>query len=504
MQPSSLYFAIFLGVVTVLYFFTPFRFRWLVLLAASCYFYLTWSPEYILFITVSILINFYLGLQIERSTLPGNRKIYLIIGLAINLLALIYFKYTLFLAQQIAVVLSWFNSLLAFPLPRIPPPPVGISFYTFQVIAYLLDINTGLQKSETRIGKFALFTTFFPLQISGPIERAKNLLPQFSRPTAFLDSETALGLKRMAWGVFKKIVIADRLAIFVDQVFNHPKDFNGFPVILAVIFFAFQLYCDFSGYTDIVLGAARILGYQLSENFNKPYFASSIQNFWNSWHISLSSWVRDYIFFPLRRRLLRQRSLPQWVTQISPPLITMLVIGIWHGANWTFVVWGLLHGSYLVVENRFRPRLDAHFMQPGSRIVSNLYSLFQTGFTFALVCFGWVFFRANSIGEALVLLGNITRLNISYYFSAIRALDLTGVLKPFVFDGGLDQNNLLLSIFLIVFLLSMEALSGRTNLNKSIDHLPTVLRWGFYVLAIFTIIFLSADVGTRNFIYFRF
>ena len=449
-------------------------------------------------------MNFYIGLGMDRNILPGKRRLYLIMGLVINLLPLIYFKYTAFLSDQLDIVFSWFKFPFAFSHPNTPPPPIGISFYTFQVIAYLLDIYKGLQKSEDHIGKFALFTVFFPLQISGPIERAKNLLPQFSKPTGFNDSNAKYGLKRIAWGVFKKIVIADRLAIYVDQVFNHPADFKGFPIILAVVFFAFQLYCDFSGYTDIVLGAARLLCYELSENFNKPYFSNSIQKFWNSWHISLSSWLRDYIFFPLRRRLLQQNSLPGWVVQFIPPLITMFIIGIWHGANWTFVIWGLLHGNYLIIENHFGPRADRYFEKLGSKKISSLYGSFRTCLTFTLVCFGWVFFRARSISDALLLLGNIPNLNSVYYASAVRALDVNGFLKPFVFDGGLNQYNLLLSILLIIFLLASEAWSGRADLNKNIDGLPVVLRWAFYVVATFGIVLLSTDVSTRNFIYFKF
>ena len=308
----------------------------------------------------------------------------------------------------------------------------------------------------------------------------------------------------MAWGVFKKIVIADRLAIYVNQVFDHPTQFKGFPVILAILFFAFQLYCDFSGYTDIVLGAARMLGYELTENFKNPYLVNSVQKFWNSWHISLSTWLRDYIFFPLRRRLLRNEKLPAWLVQYSPPLITMLVCGIWHGSNWTFLIWGFLHGNYLAFENHFRPGLDRFIDNLGSRTLAGVYSVFQTCFTFLLICFGWVFFRANSVSDALILLGNLTKLGISTYTSAIGAHNLNGFFKPFIFDGGLNQGNLILSFVLIVFVLSMESMSTHIDFNKKIDTFPLLLRWGFYVIATFMIILLSVDVSTQNFIYFQF
>ena len=504
MQLSSFFFAIFLGITIMLYFSTPYRFRWFILLVASCYFYMSWGPDYILFITFSILINFYISKEIGKGLSPGKRKIYLIAGLVINLLPLIYFKYIVFLSEQIDNVLIWLKFPQVLSHPNIPPAPIGISFYTLQVIAYMLDIYKGFQKSENQLGKFALFTSFFPLQISGPIERAKNLLPQFSNPNDFNYANARFGLKRIAWGVFKKIVIADRLAIYVDQVFNHPTEFKGFPILLAIFFFAFQLYCDFSGYTDIVLGAAKMLGYELTENFNSPYFSNSIQKFWNSWHISLSSWLRDYIFFPLRRRLLRKKSLPEWVVQFSPPLITMLVCGIWHGANWTFVIWGCLHGNYLAIENQFRPRIDKYFENFQLKIISKMYYASQTFMTFMLVCFGWVFFRANNLSEAFLLLGNGVQLNITYYATAIWAHDANKFLKPFIFNGGLNQGNLLLSILLIVFLLNIELLSSRIDLHQLFDNLPMILRWGFYVLATFGIVLMSVDVSTRNFIYFQF
>jgi len=247
-----------------------------------------------------------------------------------------------------------------------------------------------------------------------------------------------------------------------------------------------------------------MLGYELSENFIRPYFSNSIQKFWNSWHISLSSWLRDYIFFPLRRRLLRKEGLPKWVILFSPPLITMLVCGIWHGANWSFVIWGILHGCYLIIENYYRLRADSFVEKLGTKIISSLYQAFQTFITFILVCFGWVFFRANSINDAFLLLRNLTSLDIKEYMAALLAHDLNGFLKPFTFNGGLNQGDLLLSISLIGFLLGIEALSSRTDLNKKIDQMPIILRWSFYVAATFGIVLLSVDISTKNFIYFQF
>lgn len=503
MQLTSIYFFLFVFFVIVLFYLIPSRQRWLVLLAASVYYYVSWSPEYVLFIAASIGMNFYLGKRIDSESNKEQRKKLLLNGILINLLALCIFKYSDFLLEQLqSIVLG--KSLGSIILQANIKPPIGISFYTLQMIAYLLDIYSSTQKSESNAGRFALFATFFPLQTSGPIERAKNLLPQFNKVNEFDPINAREGLKRIGWGVFKKLVIANRLAIYVDEVFNNPVDYHGFPVIIAIIFFAFQLYCDFSGYTDIVLGIARILGYQLTENFKNPYFSNSVQKFWNTWHISLSTWLRDYVFFPLRRTLMRAKNMPPWLIIVLPPFVTMLISGLWHGEGWNYLFWGMLHGTYLIVENLVRPIIDPLVEKRRSRVISWFYRFSSTLLTFFLVCIGWVFFRANNIADAFLILGNMRELNWASYQLSILNGGIYALLEPFIFDGGLNMENFLLSLFLIVFLLGAELAYERFDLGKKFNAFAMPLRWLFYCAAIFAIIMFSADSSTQNFIYFNF
>jgi D-alanyl-lipoteichoic acid acyltransferase DltB (MBOAT superfamily) len=483
MQLTSISFFLFTVTVFLLFFLTPRQLRWVVLLVAGIFFYATWNTEYLVFLIASVGFNFYVGRKLDKE----RRKSLVFFGISANLLALLIFKYV---------------SLL-FPSSSLKPP-IGISFYTLQMIAYLSDVYNNVQKSETHFSRFSIFATFFPLQVSGPIERAKNLLPQLSNGPEFDPINAREGLQRIGWGVFKKLVIADRLAIYVDRVFNTPTEFYGLSVILAVIFFAFQLYCDFSGYTDIVVGVARLLGYRIAENFKNPYFSNSIQKFWNTWHISLSTWLRDYIFFPLRRNLMRQKNMPTILTIIIPPFITMFISGLWHGEGWNYLLWGILHGGYLIIENLIRPIIDPFFEKGRSELVAWSYQKLSIFFTFILICFGWLFFRAKSTADAFLLLKNIFKLDLYNYISSFSSEGLDAFLRPFIFDGGLNKENFLLSIFLIVFLLIIEYFGEKNNLIEKFNMLPVPLRWLFYVVGVFGIVMFSTDSSTQNFIYFNF
>lgn len=503
MEFASLHFALFFLIVFILLYALPGNVRWILLLTASLYFYLTWHPVYIFLIIALAIFNYYIGLYIANALTPEKSNVFLFFSLAVNLGTLIVFKYLNFIAESINLLFHSLN--ISRELPRLTLIlPIGISFYTLQAIGYTIDVYKGTQEPEKHMGKFALFLSFFPLLVSGPIERAKLLLPQFSGNTVFDYAEVKLGLERIAWGMFKKVVIADRLAIYVNQVYDHPSEFFGFQVVLAVLFFAFQLYCDFSGYSDIVIGLARVLGYNLTENFKTPYFSTSVQGFWNSWHISLSAWLRDYVFFPLRRKFLRSKNLPPWFVQSIPPLITMLISGLWHGANWTFIFWGGLHGFYLLTENYLKPIIDNFVKKINSGLVAKLYYTLQIGITFSLICFGWIFFRARSIAEAFILIGNIKMLDVQYFISAVLSRNFEKFIKPFIFDGGLSRFDFLFSLFLIIFLLIVEAIHHRVDVFAKINGMPLILRWGFYLVSIFIIILLSASASNKNFIYFQF
>jgi len=302
---------------------------------------MAWMPEYAIILVISTIIDFFCGYKMNSITEQAQKKSYLYLSLISNLGILFTFKYFNFFKTISTDILAQFHieqALPTFPLLL----PMGISFYTFQTMSYSIDVYHEKVKAEKHLGIFALFVTFFPQLVAGPIERSGNLLPQFYKHTKFEYERITSGLKLMAWGFFKKIVIADRLAQFVNYVYNDPYEYQGIYLVTATIFFAFQIYCDFSAYSDIAIGSARVLGFDLMKNFNRPYFSKSIDEFWKNWHISLSTWFKDYIYIPLGgNRVVKWR----WYYNL---FITFLISGFWHGANWTFVVWGALHGFYLV------------------------------------------------------------------------------------------------------------------------------------------------------------
>lgn len=281
----------------------------------------------------------------DKHREPSYRKWILLVTLLFNVGILFVFKYYNFFNDSLRTALNIFNISYNAPTLKLLLP-VGISFYTFQVISYLADVYKGEQGAERHFGHFAVFVAFFPKLVAGPIERARNLLPQFYEKQEFDYQRASDGLKLIGWGLFKKMVIADRVAVYVNQVYNNPGDYTGAPVAMATVFYAIQVYCDFSGYTDIARGSALILGFRLMENFNRPYFSKSISEFWRRWHISLSSWLEDYIYTPI---LIKKRD---WglTAIIFSLLVTFITCGLWHGANWTFVIWGLLHGVMLSLE----------------------------------------------------------------------------------------------------------------------------------------------------------
>ncbi|MEM1270711.1 MAG: MBOAT family protein, partial [Bacteroidota bacterium] len=403
---NSVEFLIFFPVVVGLYFATPHRFRWILLLAASYYFYMAWEPAYALLIAGSTVVDYFTARAMGSRATKRERRPFLWLSLAANLGLLGYFKYANFFAGSL-------NALRV--LPEVPYHdfllPVGISFYTFQTLSYTIDVYRGARDAERHFGIFALYVSFFPQLVAGPIERSTRLLPQFFEHYGFDYERVASGLRLMLWGFFKKVVIADHVATYVDVVYNSPADHTGLTVWIATYFFAFQIYCDFSGYSDIAIGTARVMGYELMDNFRRPYFSKSIAEFWRRWHISLSTWFRDYVYIPLGGNRV---SKGRWYANL---MIVFLVSGLWHGANWTFVVWGGLHGLYLVVGLVTQPARD----QAWSRVVSNQQlqrmSFLPSGatvrkwvavfVTFHLVVLAGVFFRAANVGEAWLLLGNM-------------------------------------------------------------------------------------------------
>ena len=403
---NSYHFLIFFPLVVVFYFSMPHKYRWVLLLAASYYFYMAWRAEYIFLIIFSTLIDYYAAIFMEKQTDKSKRKKFLILSLFSNLGLLFTFKYFNFFSTSISETFNYFNIFMDSPTFKLLLP-VGISFYTFQTLSYTIDVYRGQKKAEKHLGYFAVFVSFFPQLVAGPIERSTNLLPQFFEKHDFDYQRVTDGLKLMMWGFFKKVVIADRLAILVNQVYNNADEYEGFPLILATYFFAFQIYCDFSGYSDIAIGAAQVMGFDLMENFRRPYHAKSISEFWKRWHISLSTWFRDYVYIPLGGN-----STVKWRWYFNL-FITFLVSGLWHGADWTFVIWGAIHGFYLISAIWTNGIVNKVYNFIGLKKGSNGRKLIDVIWTFHLVLFAWIFFRANSFSDAIYILENFFVLDLN-------------------------------------------------------------------------------------------
>ena len=362
----------------------PHRLRMAWLLLASCVFYMSWNPWLILLILFSASVDYTIGLQLQRVASPAVRKLLLIVSICVNLGLLAFFKYTNFLLGSAHTVLNVFGFTYDQPMYSIVLP-LGISFYTFETISYIVDVYLGRVKAVRNLLDYALYIMFFPHLIAGPIVRPRDFLPQIHRRKHPNWDRLQLGVQMFLIGLFKKAVIADHLAMVADPVFAEPTAYATSAVWLGVVSYAVQIYCDFSGYTDMAIGAAHMLGFKLPMNFNMPYFAANITDFWRRWHISLSTWLRDYLYIPLGGN--RHGT---WKTYRNL-MITMLLGGLWHGANWTFVVWGLYHGLLLALHRAIR--LPAWM---GHRLLRPMW----VATTFFAVCLGWVFFRAQSFSDA--------------------------------------------------------------------------------------------------------
>ena len=475
---NSFRFLIFFPVVASVYFLLPHRFRWMWLLAASCLFYMAFIPVYILILLITISIDYVAAIYIERSA-GDKRKFYLVLSIVSTCLVLFIFKYFNFFNAnftRLAEFLHWNYPVNNLSLIL----PIGLSFHTFQSLSYVIEVYRGKQKAEHHFGIYALYVMFFPQLVAGPIERPQNLLHRFYEKHDLNYERITSGLKLMLWGLFKKVVIADRLAVFVNQVYNHPHDYYGRIVIWITYCFAVQIYCDFSGYTDIARGSARVLGIDLMKNFKSPYFATSVGEFWQRWHISLSTWFRDYLYIPLGgNRVFKW----QWYGNL---LVVFLVSGLWHGANWTFIVWGLLHGFYLLISvatQTWRDKIAGFFF---SGWLKGMRRVWQTFVTIHLVCFAWIFFRANSIQDA---------------FAIIRSIFSPGSTKTMDYVEGF---NLKEKLFILACIVLMELIqTNKKDWLKFFAQSPLPVRWAVYYGFIFFILFFGA-YKTQQFIYFQF
>jgi len=373
---NSLPFAIFFVVVTILYFWLSDRNRLILLLLSSCYFYMFFIPSYLLILLVLILVDYGAGLMIGRSV-GRVRTMYFLVSLVFNLGMLFFFKYFNFASVNLAALASLFHLSYVPPLLSLALP-IGLSFHTFQSMSYTIEVYRGNYPPERNLGIFAIYVMFYPQLVAGPIERPHQLLPQFREHHEFRYARVVSGLRRMLIGLFKKMVIADNLALIVNPIFQSPEMNSGPALMLAAYCFSFQIFCDFSGYSDIAIGAAEVMGFRLMENFRQPYLAESIPDFWSRWHISLTTWFRDYVYQPFTKGTRRVS------TKLLGILFVFLISGLWHGANWTFLVWGALHGVYFIV---FR---NLSWLSRPLRVLV----------VFHLVTFAWIFFRAENLTDA--------------------------------------------------------------------------------------------------------
>lgn len=495
---NSIEFLIFFPVVLLLYFVLPKKCRWVMLLLASYYFYISWNLSLIWLILFTTAVSYVSAILIGRlkEKYPGGEKrgrerFWLVLTLLVSLGVLFFFKYFNFLSDSVNSIVNLFRAEKSDALILNLILPVGISFYTFQTLSYVIDVYRGTMKAEKHFGYYALYVSFFPQLVAGPIERPENLLPQLRETHRFEWSNAIPGLRKMLVGFFKKVVVADLLATYVNAVYNDPASATGFGVLIATVLFAFQIYCDFAGYTDIAIGCAEIMGIRLMQNFDRPYISESIQEFWRRWHISLSSWFKDYIYFPLGGSRCKK-----WRHMLNI-CIVFFVSGLWHGAAWTFVIWGVLHGLYQVI---------GHFTKkPREKMWEKLHvdpkctgvRLLKRFNTFVLVCFAWIFFRANSFDDLLILLRKLFtdwEFNLSYFKGTLESMELTVVA-------------IVTSILSLLIMQRMDAqkLGEKTTKDGLLTLQPTAARYVYIVWAIVLawLLLLMGD-GASSFIYFQF
>lgn len=471
---NSLDFLLFFSLVTVLYFLLKHPYRWILLLVASCIFYMFFKPVYILILGFTIVIDYLAGIYIERSS-ANNKKKFLILSIIANVGVLAFFKYYNFFNDSITSLSSLLKINNTIPHLDILLP-IGLSFHTFQAMSYTIEIYKGRQKAERHFGIYALYVMFYPQLVAGPIERPQNILPQLHTEKYFNYPMVVAGLRLMLWGFFKKMVIADNLSPIVDNVYGNPTQQNGFTFLIATYFFAFQIYCDFSGYSDIALGSAKVMGIELMRNFNIPYIATSVKEFWERWHISLSTWFRDYVYIPLGgNRVTKSR----WIINL---LIVFLLSGFWHGANWTFLIWGLLHGSFLVIEllvnSTIRKSIDTS---------SKWWKFISVLVTFHLVLFAWIFFRANSVDNALYVINQIV-------FNTFNSCCISGMASSPI---------IICSLFIMIALFYCADIVRNTEKAREIYLSSVIIRNGIYLFLIYSI-FIFGNADKTQFIYFQF
>lgn len=473
---NSLDYVLFLPLVVILYYLLPHKIRWVLLLAASYFFYMVWNPKYIILIIFSTVVDYTAALLMEKYS--DHKRKFLLLSLFSNLGLLFFFKYFNFFNDSINSIFNIFNIELPYFYNNLLLP-MGISFYTFQTLSYTIDVYRGKRKAERHLGYFALYVTYFPQLVAGPIERSTHLLPALKTKQKLKFSNITTGLLIIGIGFFKKMIIADRLAVVVDTIFGDLPYYSGVYLFIGALFFAIQIYCDFSGYSSIAIGSAKLMGHDLMENFKYPFFSKSIKEFWSRWHISLSTWFKDYVYIPLggnrKGVFITYRNI----------LIVFLVSGLWHGAAWTFIIWGLLNGLYQIIEDIFTRFLNKY------NINFNVPSVFKRLFTFTLTTCTFVVFRAGTMAD------------VKYFFLNIFYSNYYALFDGSIYSLGLEKADFNLAIISIFFLFIYE------YVKYSVDD--TLLKGNFekglvgILLLLFVLVFgFYGEFNASSFIYFQF
>ena len=445
-------------------------------------------PWYITILGVTIVIDYVAALWLVRPGLSvEKRKGILAISIVSTVLVLFVFKYCNFFLGNLTALAGFLGWNLSISLLGIILP-IGLSFHTFQSLSYVIEVYRGNQRPERHFGIYALYVMFYPQLVAGPIERPQNLLHQFRVKHSYDYNGLTDGLKLMFWGLFKKVVIADRLSIAVNTVYGQPYDFVGVTLIVATLFFALQIYCDFSGYSDIAIGAAQVMGFRLMNNFNSPYFSKSIAEFWKRWHISLSTWFRDYLYIPLGGN--RGKT---WRWQFNL-FLTFLVSGFWHGASWTYVIWGAINGFYLLFSIWTHKLKQTLYKGLSLEKIPVIHKFLSIGMTFALVCIAWIFFRARTVSDAWYVLTHM----FQGLFDGYRLIGGWRVMHM-----GLDANELIIAGVSILCLMCVDGLQRHQRVRHMLADQPAWIRWtSYYTLTLS--VFLFGLFDKQQFIYFQF
>lgn len=491
---STFPYYLFLALVVIVNYLLPARKRWIWLLICSYFFYGLFDLRSIPVLLACTQIAYTIAPLIESSSDVRKKKTWLAVGVSSILLILFLFQYYSFFLDSINPLISMLGfhwTLRGIQLFF----PLGISFYCFQLLSYIWDVHNKRIPAEKNIGYLAFYAAFFPKLLSGPIERYAAFKEQFPIVRTPAQSKTTDHLLRIGWGLAKKMIIADRLAVVADRVFSSAQNFSSLQLVIGVLAFSFQIYLDFSAYTDIAIGSAGLLGIDLSENFNRPYFATSVIDFWRRWHMTLSNWLRDYVFIKLEYKNRRRKPRIAWTA--VDIFITFLISGLWHGANWTFVVWGMLHGFYQAVEILTQKIRDRWVEKLRINRDSLFHQAFQILLTFALVSFGWIFFKADSLDKADIIIQSIFSLD---------GFGSAGIWQLYDKSLGLDIQDFTLMLVALGLYFIVETLQGKYDLYEFIKQWPGWLRWLLYYVLFFAVTILGyyGDVTGINFVYFQF